>query len=345
MIIKTFKIDEVNILPKDLEGVLTEENYCILDIETTGLNSHYNKVVLIGILYRENKTTMIKQIFAENTSEEAQILREFSSIFKNFSYLITYNGASFDIPFLKRRFSHNKLDWDFNNIKHIDILQFIRRGGKKLALEDFKLKTVEKFLGIDRRDTISGKDSVLLYKEYVKNPTPSIKKTILLHNYEDVYHLNKLLNIFDYIDVGRYDLTGKDILINYKSQNIIFTFYPRDTSIKRNILEVNGRSSVLPDIFDIVHYDPNFQFNWYPARGKFDFSLPLEEAYISSQEKCKYIDLNSFNLSKYDFNGDTYYHDKFFPNSFMILSCQDRLNTGLAASLFQIIFERIFEGY
>lgn len=36
-------------------------NYFVFDIETTGLNSNYCKVILIGILFNQDNKTIIKQ--------------------------------------------------------------------------------------------------------------------------------------------------------------------------------------------------------------------------------------------------------------------------------------------
>ena len=340
---KTFKIYDTAVLPKSLAKIFNPEEYCVLDIETTGLNRKYHKIILIGILYKIDNIIILKQFFAENPDEEVRILHKFCDIFNNFSYVVTYNGVSFDIPFLKERFKYNNLQWNFDNIKHIDILQCIRREKTQLPIENFKLKTVEKFLDINRKDTISGEDSVLLYNKYVKHPSPSIKKTILLHNYEDVYYLNKLLSIFDYISIDKYELIGKEIVINYNFKNIVFTFYPRGISIKKGALHINGQTAVFDDIFDIIHYDPNFQFKWYPNKGRFNFIMPLHKGYLTTKEKCSYINLDNFDLSKSHFNMSNYYNDKLFLNNLMILKCDDTFNIGLIGELFRIIFKRIFQ--
>ncbi|MCK9267933.1 MAG: ribonuclease H-like domain-containing protein [Alkaliphilus sp.] len=343
MKIKTFKIYDTIALPKDLAEIFNPEEYCVLDIETTGLNRKYHKIILIGILYKINNIIILKQFFAENPDEEICILHEFCDIFNNFSYVITYNGASFDIPFLKKRFEYNNLQWNFDNIKHIDILQCIRKEKKQLPVENFKLKTIEKFLGINRKDTISGKDSVLLYNKYVKHPSPGIEKTILLHNYEDVYYLNKLLSIFDHISIDKYELMGKDIVINYNLKNIIFTFYPKDISIKKGALHINGQTSKFDNIFDVIHYDSNFQFKWYSNKGRFDFIMPLYEGHLITGEKCNYINLDNFDLSKFHFSISDYYNDKFFHNNFMILKCVNKFNIDLIGELLRIIFKKIFQ--
>ncbi|SHJ97097.1 ribonuclease H-like domain-containing protein [Tepidibacter formicigenes] len=191
MDIITHKLDEVINIPN---------NYCVFDIETTGLSPKYSKVILIGILYIKNNQTIIQQFFAENTNEEKEILFYFKEVFKTFENHITFNGHRFDIPFLNQRFKKNNLDFSIDKNKDIDILKIVKPYQKKLGLENCKLKTVEKLIGIERKDTINGKESVELYKKFELNRSENLKKKILLHNYEDIYYLGKLFKIKDIID-------------------------------------------------------------------------------------------------------------------------------------------------
>ena len=172
-------------------------NHFIFDIETTGLNHKYCKVILIGILYNLNNKTIIKQFFAENEDDENKLLLEFINEIKNFENHITFNGLTFDIPFLNSRFNKHNIDYTLSKDKDIDILKLIKPFKEKLSLPNCKLKTLEKYLGIYREDTISGKESVELYNEYISSKCINIKDKILLHNYEDIYYLGKIFKIKD----------------------------------------------------------------------------------------------------------------------------------------------------
>ncbi|SHH25189.1 ribonuclease H-like domain-containing protein [Tepidibacter thalassicus] len=193
MDIITHKLNEIINIPN---------NHCVFDIETTGLSPKYNKVILIGILYIKNNQTIIQQFFAHNTDEEKEILFYFKEIFKNFKNHITFNGHRFDIPFLNQRFEKNNLNFFIDKNKNIDILKIVKPYKQKLGLENCKLKTVEKLIGIERKDTISGKESIDLYKKFELNKDENLKKKILLHNYEDIYYLGKLFKIKDIIDTN-----------------------------------------------------------------------------------------------------------------------------------------------
>ncbi|CAH2212429.1 ribonuclease H-like domain-containing protein [Tepidibacter aestuarii] len=226
----TYKIDEIIDIPK---------NTCVFDIETTGLSPKYNKVILIGILYIKDNQTIIKQFFAHNTDDEKELLFYFKEVFKTFDKHITFNGHRFDIPFLNKRFEKNDLNFFIDKTNDMDILKIVKPYQKKLNLENCKLKTVESLLDIKREDTISGKESVDMYKEFESTKNESLKKKILLHNYEDIYYLAKLFKVQDIIDssetylnidyldtnlklkLSKYKFKGNFIYIEYMSKDII----------------------------------------------------------------------------------------------------------------------------
>ena len=224
MDIITHKIDELIEIPKD---------YCVFDIETTGLTPKFYKTILVGILYIKDNQTILQQFFANNSKEEKELLFHFKEKFAEFKGHISFNGIAFDIPFLNERFIKNELDFFINKEDDVDLLKLVRPHQKALKLENCKLKTVEKLIGIEREDTISGKDSVELYKRYEKTQDSELRRKILLHNYEDIYYLAKLYKIRDIIDkssnfteLSLFDMPNKVSLNSQKikSDNLILTY-------------------------------------------------------------------------------------------------------------------------
>ena len=59
-------------------------NHFVFDIETTGLNSTYCKVILIGIMFNQNNKTIIKQFFANTEDDEKELLLSFVDNIINF---------------------------------------------------------------------------------------------------------------------------------------------------------------------------------------------------------------------------------------------------------------------
>ena len=70
---------------KIIEKILSENlpidnDTFIFDIETTGLNPKFCKIILIGILYNCQDKTIIKQFFAENENDEKELLTTYNKL-------------------------------------------------------------------------------------------------------------------------------------------------------------------------------------------------------------------------------------------------------------------------
>ncbi|RDY24169.1 hypothetical protein CHF27_004960 [Romboutsia maritimum] len=205
------------------EFIIIPPNHFVFDIETTGLSPKYCKVILIGVLFNKDNKTIIKQFFAQSEDDEKELLLEFVDAINKFKNHVTFNGITFDIPFLNFRFKKHSINFSLDKLNDIDILRLIKPYKEKLSLSDCKLKTIEKYIGINRNDTISGKESVQMYKDFVNNNSKELKYKILLHNYEDVYylaHLFKIKNILedklDLLHIKTNTLDLKIIPIYYK---------------------------------------------------------------------------------------------------------------------------------
>ncbi|WP_051569093.1 ribonuclease H-like domain-containing protein [Alkaliphilus transvaalensis] len=294
MKIKNHTINEKFPMPSFYRGILEKNTFCILDIETTGLSSKYHNVILIGLLYPHNNRTVIKQFFAENIHEEEELLQFFAEEIKRYDFLITYNGVTFDYPFLKERFKKYNITWPHDDIKHFDILHFLKKCKGQLPLENLKLKTVENYLGINRQDTISGKDSVVLYKTYESNPSPALEKTILLHNYEDIYYLAKVATIFDHFPDVNSLLEKTFIIPEVPNKLMNLSYHPNDIIIKKNCLRVSGKTSKQSNLPPEVHYTTSYDFNWIPKDGIFQIEIPLKKRILPDKKKLYYLNLNEF---------------------------------------------------
>ena len=176
-------------------------NTMFLDIETDGL-SHKNKLVIIGLIqYNKKGTAHLIQLFNDDYQSEREMLLELIQIlrFHDTDYYVSFNGNSFDFPFLNARFRHYKIDFQLSKAANIDLLRLSRQNQANLGIPDFKLKSVEKFVGINRTDTISGRDSILMYQAYIEGKSEALKQAILLHNYDDLINMIPLLKITEHM--------------------------------------------------------------------------------------------------------------------------------------------------
>lgn len=284
-------------IPNMLKDELLDKNICFLDIETTGLSSKYNEVILVGLLCIEHGEIYITQFFAENIAEEYELLSKFEEFLNRFSYIITYNGNTFDLPFLKKRLDYHGIKNNIDDKSHLDLLKLVRKNKKILKLENCKLTTVERYLDIYREDTISGKESVDLYKDYEYTKDIYKKNIILKHNYDDIFYLPQLLSIYDIVEKE----TLLKLNIVFKGSDMQLSMYKDDITFKKYTLSIHGKSKEtrLPAQ---VYFKDNYNLNWDTSNCDFNMQITYKTAHLSTGEKCFYIDMSEFNINPDNFN-------------------------------------------
>ena len=193
------------------------QNMCFFDIETTGLSKVFHNIYLIGLLYYDfdKENWMLTQFFADSLNEEKDLLIEFKESIKQFNIIVSYNGDNFDIPFVKHKM--DKYNIEIGEINSFDLYKFIRKNKFIINLPDLKLKTVERFLGINRKDTLSGKECINIYKNFLLTNKKDLLNQVLQHNYDDLQYMPSLLKITNIIYEER--------TLHIKDLNCFFSFY------------------------------------------------------------------------------------------------------------------------
>lgn len=178
----------------------------VFDIETTGLSPSSSQLILGGTLHPSGSNLLVRQCFAESPKEEPELLLNYRDALQSSDVMISYNGNSFDLPFLKQRLSFYGLPFDFSGIQSLDLYRIVHYYSKlRDILPNLRQKTVEAFLGSseERHDEISGLESVRLYHKYQQYRNPEDKQRILLHNRDDLVQLASILRILDKLDLHR----------------------------------------------------------------------------------------------------------------------------------------------
>ena len=174
------------------------EDALLFDIETTGLSKKNHQIYLIGCAHRKGNEICVHQFFAENEDDQMQMLQSFLALSQNFSKLVTFNGKRFDEPFLIEKCCQYHLDKEQLPPVHLDIYLECKKIKPLLSLNSYKQKSVETFLGIDRDDTYDGGQLISVYREYISTKNSELLDLLLLHNYEDVVGMVKILPILSY---------------------------------------------------------------------------------------------------------------------------------------------------
>lgn len=183
-----------------------------LDIETTGLKKYSDYAWVIGVGEIKSDKIFVTQIFISSQTDERESLLALNKILKDKSRIITFNGNIFDIPFLKARAKFYGIELSFPENAY-DLYDVVRTNNRYLMIKRINLKTVEKFLNIERNDPLAGKDTMRLYKTVVETGYTFLKKTLLNHNYLDVKNLPYVMNINQVIN------DTKNIDSNFKTEN------------------------------------------------------------------------------------------------------------------------------
>jgi uncharacterized protein len=145
-----------------------------VDIETTGLDIGRDALTVVGVFDGRKTRSFVK---GRNLEQLPQAL-------EGRRLLVTFNGARFDLPFLRRAFPRMRLDQI-----HVDVMGPLRRLGFHGGL-----KRIEARLGIERSVPtvgLNGFDAVRLWRDYEAGNEDALD-SLLEYNREDCVNLQPL---------------------------------------------------------------------------------------------------------------------------------------------------------
>jgi len=165
-----------------------------LDIETAGLAAN-TYVFLCGLMYFRPETGefVVEQAFARDYAEEEGLLVHVREALGRYDTVVTYNGASFDLPFLRTRMAVHRIP-DIVPMGSVDLLHATRRVFRP-ELPNVRLVTVEAHLrGVARVDDIPSRFIPRAYHEYVRTQDARIIRNVVYHNRMDIFTMAVILN-------------------------------------------------------------------------------------------------------------------------------------------------------
>ncbi len=196
------------------------ERILFLDIETTGFAARSSYLYLIGCAYYLAGKWRTIQWMAEQYEQEADILKAFFEFAKLYRYLIHFNGNNFDLPFIAQKCEQHALPYTFDNFQGMDLYRRISPYKFFLKIPNCKQKTLEQFLGIERKDVFSGGELIGIYHDCVKNPTEFSENSLLLHNSDDLKGMLQTLPILAYYDLFNQPVKARKVQANsYRDVN------------------------------------------------------------------------------------------------------------------------------
>ncbi|WP_084554856.1 ribonuclease H-like domain-containing protein [Eubacterium xylanophilum] len=223
-------------------GGNSKESYCVLDIETTGLSASISSLYMVGILWYNlagDKTVSTRQWFADDYESEKDILLSVATFLGRFNTVVTYNGDTFDIPYLQKKYKTHKLASPFDDLKTIDVYGKIRHLKNIIKSKNLKLATVEKLVGFRRQHELSGRECIGLYTEYMQAKILNVPKSndlrdqLLFHNMEDIIGTYQSALFLSYLimpETERVRFSTNHINVKFSNKFI----YPQNDSFETN---------------------------------------------------------------------------------------------------------------
>ncbi|WP_055078211.1 ribonuclease H-like domain-containing protein [Lagierella massiliensis] len=242
--------------------IWSDDKKTFLSIITTGIDRNKNRIFLLN-LYDGEKLKQYK--FPENKEEFENDVKDLN--------VITYNGNSFDIPFLKAN--------DISIEENFDLYSFLK-SYKLLGLQSYKFKEVYRHFTSKDTGELEAKEIVKLIKDYEKTNDENNFKKILSQGER---HIKNLLKLF------------KEVESQINKEKIELEIYNKNIKLLPYSFKEEG------DYFDILllnmgeFINMNLEFNTFSLFSK-DYNYILRfktiRGYLDEKTigKCVITDLN-----------------------------------------------------
>jgi uncharacterized protein YprB with RNaseH-like and TPR domain/predicted nuclease with RNAse H fold len=198
-----------------------------LDIETTGLSPVFDTVTMVGLYDGHRYEVFI----------DGQNLQDLPAHLKKYSVVVTFNGAGFDLRFLKLAFQ----DLELPPI-HIDLRWVTRRLGYRGGL-----KSIEKEFGVCRDESIEdldGHDATVLWSRHLRGDRAALRQ-LITYNSEDVVHLKAIMEM-------SYDRLAKEVSGKLWNRRTTYTgvgALPKAPRLRKQTL-LSASSTLVADLLE-----------------------------------------------------------------------------------------------
>ncbi|WAC63791.1 ribonuclease H-like domain-containing protein [Pseudoxanthomonas sp. SL93] len=166
----------------------------LFDTETTGLSGGTGtRAFMIGASDFVPGGLRVRQLLITHLSAEPAMLRAFAGWLGEDTRLVSYNGRCYDAPLLATRYRLARMGTPLAGIDHLDLL-FPTRRRYRGVWENCRLATIERnALGIVREDDLPGSEAPGAWLQYLRGGDAGLLRRVLLHNFQDVVTLARLL--------------------------------------------------------------------------------------------------------------------------------------------------------
>lgn len=184
------------LLPERIDSLLlgrevATSQLLFFDLETTGLSTGAGSIFfLFGVGRQRGDAFLVRRVFLADFPGEAEFLSRVREEIPDGAVLVSYNGASFDLPLLRARFALKGLDLPEHS--HLDLLHHARRMWKS-TIGGCRLSDIETaVLGVAREDDVPGFEIPDRYFSFLKHGEAEGLLSVFTHHERDIVTLQSL---------------------------------------------------------------------------------------------------------------------------------------------------------
>ena len=162
------------------------------DIETTGLSGGAGTIAfLVGCGWFEAEGFRVRQWLMTGPAGERVLLDSLTRTLGDAPLLVTFNGRTFDVPFMQMRWAFHRQDNPVEDLPHFDMLPTARRlWSRREDDSSCCLSALERsVLGFHRFNDVPGFEIPVRYFQFLRTGDPTLLEGVLEHNRLDVISL------------------------------------------------------------------------------------------------------------------------------------------------------------
>ncbi|HEY6538646.1 MAG TPA: ribonuclease H-like domain-containing protein [Candidatus Dormibacteraeota bacterium] len=168
------------------------------DLETTGLQRGTGTVpFLYGWAVVSGDEVAVEQWLLPELGQEGALVEAALTMLKGAGLLVTYNGASFDLPLVRTRTVMAGVERPWPAPPHLDLLPLVRRLFRHRLGRCTLRRAEEELLGRPRLDDVPGSEAPERYRAFLRRADPAALLPVLRHNQLD---LLSLLCLIDHLE-------------------------------------------------------------------------------------------------------------------------------------------------
>ena len=171
------------------------------DIETTGLSGGAGTIAfLVGCGWFEDEGFRVRQFFLAGPAGERAMLTALADVLSDASLLVTFNGRTFDVPFMEMRWAFHRAAPPTDELPHVDMLPAARRLWRRREMASAldggcNLTTLERaVLDVHRAGDVPGFEIPARYFHFLRTGDRPAVEPVLEHNRRDIVSLAALMS-------------------------------------------------------------------------------------------------------------------------------------------------------